>query len=357
MVDRFFVVGSDSRRPDAERILFCDGTGGGLFRPETDLELSHWRPNRTPAEYRAGTSTEICFRFLDAPRPGPWSAAVNNHLDVDGMLSIYALVHAEHALAHRETLTRAAEMGDFWEWGEPPAQRVFQGLTQLMSQPRPPDADRTKVYEEAFTRIAGLIDGTDPACTAIDESLAPLREGVELVEQGRIARTLVGERCAHYVVPGSVVGDDAARALYVPGFNEAISPQAILWPQARARWDRERVSLVSVDGGGGWYHGLWFPGYLWADTEGRWAVPGMQYRDGMESYDLDHPALFRAFEKLQRQETAPGSWALAHPNFPFHQELLSVFPLVARFTDKEGGWAASQLAPGKVADALKGVFV
>jgi hypothetical protein len=70
MIDRFEIIDHVSPRPEAERILFCDGTGGKLFRAEADLELSHWRPNRTPADYRAGTSTEICFRFLDDPRPG-----------------------------------------------------------------------------------------------------------------------------------------------------------------------------------------------------------------------------------------------------------------------------------------------
>jgi hypothetical protein len=86
MVDRFEIVGSASSRPEAERIIFCDGSGGKLFQSETDLELSHWRPSKTPAEYRAGTSTEICFRFLDNLQPGPWTVAVNNHVGVDAMV-------------------------------------------------------------------------------------------------------------------------------------------------------------------------------------------------------------------------------------------------------------------------------
>ncbi len=141
MIDRFEVIDYDASRPEAERILFCDGTGGKLFQPETDLELSHWRPNGTPAEYRAGTSTEICFRFLDNPRPGTWTAAVNNHVDVDGILSVYVLVHSEQALKHRQTIIQAAEMGDFWGWGEPPAQRVFQGVDLSDATRRPATDD------------------------------------------------------------------------------------------------------------------------------------------------------------------------------------------------------------------------
>ena len=32
MVDRFEIIGTGSPRPEAERILFCDGTGGSLYR-------------------------------------------------------------------------------------------------------------------------------------------------------------------------------------------------------------------------------------------------------------------------------------------------------------------------------------
>ena len=179
MIDRFEIVDNNSPRPDAEKIIFCDGTGGRLFRHETDLELSHWRPNVTPTEYRAGTSTEICFRFLDSPRPGNWTVAVNNHLDVDGILSVYVLVHSDHALRERQTIVEAADIGDFWGCGRPAAQRLFQGLTRLVDS----GGEGQAVYAEAFRRIPGLIDGTDPAAAELDDSLAAAAAGRELVEQ------------------------------------------------------------------------------------------------------------------------------------------------------------------------------
>lgn len=352
MIRRFEIIGHESPRPDADRILFCDGTGGSLFRPETDLELSHWRPNRTPAEYRAGTSTEICLRFLDNPRPGDWTAAVNNHVDVDGILSVYVLVHSEYAIAHRRTIIEAAEIGDFWGWGEPPAQRVFQGVTRLMNS----GADGQAVYAEAFRRIPGLIDGTDPETSAIEESLAPLRQSLQAIETGRIARTLLAERLAHYVIPQSVAGDDDSRAAYAPDFNEEISTKAVLWPQARARLDAERVCLVSCERASGWFHDLCFPGYLWADTEGKWLVPGLSYPDGMGDYQLDNPRLVAAFEELQRQESAAGHWGLGGTALPFGEALQKVFPVVGRFLDDLGQPAASQLSPEKVAAAIEPVF-
>ena len=352
MIDRFEIIDYESPRPEAERILFCDGTGGKLFQPETDLELSHWRPNCTPAEYRAGTSTEICFRFLDNPRPGSWTAAVNNHVDVDGILSVYALVHSEHALKHREAIIQAAEMGDFWGWGQPPAQRLFQGLTHLMEQGGQPQA----IYAEAFRQIPALIAGHGPTVAQVESSLAPLRAGVQLIEQGRIVRREITARLSQYIIPLAVAGGDDAQVSYVPEFNEAISPQALLWPQARARWDAERVCLVSAERQQGWLHDLWFPGYLWADTQGRWLVPGMTYQGGMSRYVLENDRLIAAFEQLQRNEPAPGQWALGGTRLPLGDALQERFPLVGRFVSEDGQVAPSKLSPEQVAQALQGAL-
>lgn len=350
MIDRFEIIDHDSPRPEAERILFCDGTGGKLFRENTDLELSHWRPNRTPAEYRAGTSTEICFRFLDDPRPGTWTAAVNNHVDVDGILAVYVLIHSDHALAHRQAIIEAAEMGDFWGWGEPPAQRVFQGVTHLMQQGGDPQA----IYAEAFRRIPGLIDGSDPDVSRIEDSLAPLRLGVELVQTGKIVRREIDDRLTHYIIP-QVIGGDDLRAAYMPEFNEAISAESIFWPQVRARWDAERVCLVSVERKTGWFHDLWFPGYLWADTEGKWIVPGFSSR-GMSAYQIRNDRLLSAFENLQQEDSASGHWGLGGTTLPFGEELQKQFPLVGRFVNQQGEAVVSALTPGQVASVMTDVF-
>jgi hypothetical protein len=351
-INRFEILGSGSVRPDAEQILFCDGTDDRLFRGETDLELSHWRPNRTPVKYRAGTSTEICFRFLDNPQPGSWTVAVNNHVDMDGILSVYALVRSCDAMPGRETLIQAAEMGDFWGWGELPAQRVFQGVSHLMKA----GLGAAEVYHEAFRRIPGLIDGTDLDVPTIEKSLAPLTQGVQLVEQGKISRQTFGQRLAGYIIPLDIAGTDDARASYVPEFNEAISLNGILWPQVRAKWDAQRVCLVSTERHTGWFHDLWFPGYHWADTEGFWQVPGLKYSDGMRDYVFDNPTLVAAFGELQRQEPAMGQWGLGGSNLPFGDKFPAQFPLAGRFLDGEGHAAISQLSPEHVTMIFNGIF-
>jgi hypothetical protein len=183
-----------------------------------------------------------------------------------------------------------------------------------------------------------------------------LRQGVELVDQKLILRSVIDNRLVHYVVPSAVAGDDDTRASHAPEFNEAISPAAILWPQVRARWDAERVCLVSAQRTTGWFHDLYFPGYLWADTADRWLVPGLRYHDGIASYDLGHDRLQAAMHELRRQESGPGQWGLGGTTMPFGEELQRLFPLVGRFLDEHGRPAFSQLSPEAVARTLAGVF-
>ena len=103
----------------------------------------------------------------------------------------------------------------------------------------------------------------------------------------------------------------------------------------------------------GWFHDLWFPGYLWADTEGKWRPPGLTYTGGMSSYELQDERLITAFEELLRQETASGQWALGGTKLPFGEELQDRFPLVGRFMDQHGTPAVSQLSPDQVAKSLE----
>jgi hypothetical protein len=356
MIERFLILGFGDPPPAAEKVIFCDGSGGRHFREGTDLELSHWRPNRTPPAYRAGTSTEICFRFLDAPLAGDWTVAVNNHLDIDGILSVFALVHSRTALRRRREIIEAAEMGDFWGWGSPPAQRLFQGLTRMMNERSAAGIPTHSIYDEAFRRIPSLLDGTDPECADIEASLAPLQQNVQWVESGTVRRLPIAERFSQYVIPSSIVAGDWERALRGPKFNEAISPVILFWPEARAKWDAQRMCLVSMESPEGWFHDLWFPGYLWADTAGLWRVPEMRHHDGMEAYDLTNAGLLDALTSLQQQETGPGTWVAGNPRFACCDLIQEQFPLAARFVDQSGHPIASSLNPELVAADLAGAF-
>ena len=97
--------------------LSCDGKV-----PGTTMDLTHWTNNETPDSIYADTSTEIALNFAHARAvQSAWrehddAVVVNNHYDVDGVLSVYACVNPKHALTHRALMIAAAEAGDFGEW-------------------------------------------------------------------------------------------------------------------------------------------------------------------------------------------------------------------------------------------------
>ena len=110
----------------ARRFEFVPGTYAGAapaigcdgLVPGAALDLTHWRGNRTPAEFRADTSTEIALKFAASAEAARWADAVvvNNHFDTDGLLSAWALLEPSQAAASRDLLIAAAEAGDFDEW-------------------------------------------------------------------------------------------------------------------------------------------------------------------------------------------------------------------------------------------------
>jgi uncharacterized protein DUF6687 len=99
----------------------------------TVLTLSHWPHSGTPASLKADLSAEIAFRFLDEPSQSVWADLVsNNHLDEDGVVSVYALVEPEHAQANRELLIEAARLGDFSSTHVADGARLGFAITKLI---------------------------------------------------------------------------------------------------------------------------------------------------------------------------------------------------------------------------------
>jgi hypothetical protein len=343
-----------SSAPADRPVVYCDGTAGAAFRADVDVELSHWIPNRTPRRFKADTSTEIAFRFLDDRGPLERLVAVNNHVDVDGLLSVYAVTHPETALAHRQTLIQAAEIGDFWAWGERPAQVLFQGLT-LLTAAAPAHDEVPATYERCFARIPDLLQGTDPLLPEIESGIAALHRSLDLIETGRVRRHEYHDRFTAYELPADVCGGDLERAWAVAEFNEALSDRCLLWPQARNRRDGQKVQLVACETEDGWHFDLWYPGYMWADFADRWRAPGYETVGGMSDYRLDHPPLTRAIAALREREPGPASWELATLLSPFEKSTGRPFPVVATVS-RDGRPAASGLSPEVVGEYLAAAF-
>lgn len=146
----YYLEGSPYPKPKSNCTIYVDGTAGNQFRKGIDIELSHWRPNQTEEKYKAGTSTEICFKFLALNMSVPYDLVINNHLDIDGLLSVFTLTHPSIALDHKDVLIKAAEAGDFWAWADGKALILFQELSYFFEKLRASKLNLEESYQRCF---------------------------------------------------------------------------------------------------------------------------------------------------------------------------------------------------------------
>lgn len=350
----FHVTGSAEPRPASQATVFCDGAAGAEYRDGMDIELSHWIPNRTPPRLRADSSTEICMRFAAEGMSRSWDLAVNNHVDVDGILSVFCLVQPGTALGHRETLIGAAEMGDFGAWAEPPSQALYQGLTLLIDDCKAATVDPLEIYRRAFAAIPALVTNGAAASERLRPGLDALAASAALLDSGAVRVLDHGSRFSSFEIPRDVSHDDVGRALHVPEFNEALSDKALVWPNARSRGRESSVHLVSVAAPDGWLHDLWYPGYSWAQTVRRPSAPGLVRHGDVQR--LTFPALTGAIDGLGAIDRGAGAWKIASSISAFDGLKGRGFPVVASFVGDDGRPAASSIPPGDVAARIAPAF-
>src|SRR5262247_2803419 len=82
--------------------LSVDGT------VDNAIHFSHWNGNKTPAEVKADTSTEIALNLVGSPRRQELTRGIelvtNNHFDTDGVLSVWTVLNGEASLKLRDRL-------------------------------------------------------------------------------------------------------------------------------------------------------------------------------------------------------------------------------------------------------------
>jgi hypothetical protein len=185
----------------------------------------------------------------------------------------------------------------------------------------------------------------------VEESLAPLTRSIEWISRATVERRVHHHRFVHYAVPQQLYGSRLAAALRVPRFNELISEDVLFWPQARARWDREKVQLVSVETDQGWYHDVWYPSYLWAETPDSWRTGGLHFSGDSNGYRISYPPLDEAALDLQKQEKNDATWRV-ESNFSLMSPTTGRgYPIVLS-TMNEQRPAPSSLSPDSVAVRL-----
>ncbi len=340
-------------RPAAQSIVFCDGSADDSFREGVDLELSHWVPNRTPPQLKADTSTEICMQAVECGAVAGFELAVNNHVDVDGVLSVFTLLEPALALRHRQIIVQAAEIGDFYAWGDVVAQKLFQSLALTMGRMRQQGRSIRAIYEQCFERVRlALQDSVGEECLPGIESVA---RGDQLVSDGTIGRLLLHERFVHYAIPLVTCEQAIARSLRAPAFCQPFSGQSLLSPHVRARRDEQRLQLVSVETASGWFYDLFYPGYAWADVVARWRPPGLRFTLDSNGSLLDHEPLRDSVNRLRELETSGGDWRLVSELKIFSSDIGRPFPIVLSHMRADAP-AASELPPRIVAPLLAEAF-
>jgi hypothetical protein len=350
---RFYIEGSNGEQPPSHCTIYVDGTAGDNFREGIDVELSHWVPNRTEDRYKAGTSTEICFKFLEANAKHPYDLVINNHLDMDGLLSVFVLAYPTVSLQHRDVLCHAAKAGDFWAWSTGKALKIFQEVTLLYQDLGRQKVDLQQRYENCFESIIQILEGSDDKTDA--QSI--LENQAALIEQGKIQRYDIAPRLVAYYVPKALSHGRVEEFLRIPKFNEPISERLAFWPQVRNRWDEEKIQLVAIETDNGIHYDLWYPGYAWADTKGLWRLPGLMLPENAGGFQtIRWPELSKVIQEMNRLETGPCEWKL-FPGFSFSgQDNPREFPIVAATLDKNKEKLESQLPLGTVIGCLRNLF-
>jgi hypothetical protein len=348
------VLGSAEPAPEAQRVVYVDGSAPpSAFRPGVDLELSHWVPTSTPERWAADTSTETCLRFLADPPDdaGEYGLAVNNHVDVDGILSVFCLAHPDVALAHRASVVGAAEMGDLSAGVGWPAFRLAQELTVLMGGFRGPGRDPLATYDEAFARIPAILADADPApeevrrCWEVLEAQAAVLAAGEEVQVDEVGPRLVG------FTQRSVAGAWDAQVRIAP-FNALVDDSVWLWPHVRNRRHGEALHLVSTEAADGWAHDLWLPGYVWAHTPDRWRPPILEGTGDSNTWRIRTEVLAEAVAALRADERGPGTWALAEEVDAFASLRGRAFPVILSCVDGDGAPVPSSQTPARVVARL-----
>lgn len=355
VADRFHIEGSRHPRPTSGSVIYADGSGSTRARPDVDTDLSHWVPNTTPAQYKADTSTEICLRYVSSPEHVDVDLVVNDHADIDGILSLYSLLEPDVALAHYDTLVGAASMGDFYAWADRPAFRLAQELSAMLFDDRTRPTDIGDCYALGFEITTSVLDGSRPESAGVAAGWAVLESGLERLGRDEIRVETVTDRLVAFIHPPTEAGA-LDGALRIPFVNEIVNDSVSLWPQVRNRDHSEQVHLVSVAGRSAWFHDVWAPSYCWAETPNRATFPGLVSTGDSNRWRLEDAALHRAVDELRDIESAPGVWVVADQLTPFETLPGRSFPVVVSFVNGDGDPAPSNLSPDRVATTLAPVW-
>ena len=311
--------------------LSVDGT------VENSIHFSHWEGNRTPAEVKADTSTEIALKLVASPNRAALTNGIelvtNNHFDTDGVLSVWAVLTGERALAYRDLLIAAAEAGDFSEHSSDDGVRVsiaIQGSDQASpnNDTGSPLArliageevdDDARAYELVLPEVERLLTNINDYESLWREGWESVAAAIESFERGESTVSEFPETKVSLITLAPKLFDGA-------GF----SPTRHAAPYtAISKFAKGELFLIAIPTSSGWFYRLDYPYYSWAETVVR---PRVQRRD--------LTAVLQLLNEKERNQD--GRWKMDN------REMTSA----VKFLDSAGTLAASRLEPHEVAEVL-----
>jgi hypothetical protein len=309
----------------------------------TVLTLSHWPASPTPFRLRADLSAEIVFRWLDTQRRW-WRrsppAVSNDHLDQDGLVSVFAVQSPEAALTRRRLLCEVARAGDFAVFGDREAARASFALATLADAERSPlgpaafpaeYAERCAgLHEELLGRLVELVDHParhrdlwaeeDDAFQAAEACLARGAVTVSELPSLDLAVVEVEEGVRERTATRFVTREDAPvhpaavhratgclRLLFVQGRRYRLTYRYESWVRLTSRPVAQRVDLSPLAAR---LEGEERGPTTWSFDGVGSLVPSLRTADGQES-SLD-PALVKAIV-VEHLETAGAAWGPEGP--------------------------------------------
>jgi hypothetical protein len=274
----------------------------GSARRSTVLTLSHWPMSGTPWPLKADLSAEIALRYLASPEHHVDADAVSNdHLDLDGFLSVLLLARPDVAAAHGGTLVEAARAGDFATTAIDDGRRLAAAIgaaTHAATSPFDPDLFEQQRPLQVATLYRALLDAVPDWVDDLD-SVAPLwraeDDAFHAAEEAFADGHVTIEE--HPDVDLAVVRLDPSLRL-AGDVRSALQGWGPIHPvSVHNRTDRLRVAYVSAD-----HVGLLYRFESWVQLVTRTAMPR-----------VDLTALAA---ELTAAEPGGGSWSWAHPRMP-----------------------------------------
>jgi hypothetical protein len=304
------------------------------------VHFSHWEGNKTPAELKADTSTEIALNLVASPNKAELTRGIelvtNNHFDTDGILSVWTVLAGERALELSEKLIPAAEAGDFCEFKSEAgvkASIVIQG------------ADQAAPSDEADSPIASYLGGekVDDDARAYELVLPEveciLTKTQDYEHLWRDAWEKIAVAMESFARGASSVTEfpDAGLSL-VSLASDVFGPNGFDPTQHGAPYTvisqhvKGRLFLIATPLKDGWAYRIDYPYYSWAETV---------VRPHIERHD------FSELLSQLNNETTGGLWKLDN------REMTSAI----KFLDADGKLAASRLPPDEVAGIFRAALL